>query len=100
MFTDRRFGMFNVQVQHINDSLYRGAIVEMMKRVFIVTATHDLVTDSITYIGISDMFDEVPQNEQIPIYELTYNRFTNGDVEISARCTTGTPLDRLNGGIR
>lgn len=44
-------------------------------QIVVVRAEVEFCSDSIEYMGIADIFDEVAQNEKVPYYEIIDYRF-------------------------
>lgn len=67
----KRIGKFAIQRQVIdsNPDLVRS----ICKDVAIVSAMYQYPTDAVDYMGVSDHFEEVGNQQPVPIYEIKIN---------------------------
>lgn len=66
-----RFGTFEIPKRFIEN--YPNVVRQVMNNIIIVDARYRMDCDIIVYMGLSDMFDEVPEGEYAPHYHFEFN---------------------------
>ena len=80
LLKSRRFGSFRIPYSIINE--HPETAKEMLKGIIVLSATPRYEFCSIEYIGVSDMFDEVPTGAKAYEYSCVLNkRYVKNDPE-------------------
>lgn len=68
MIKNRRIGRFHIGIDIINE--LQDAVIELMLGLIVLEATTRVYSDSIEYVAISPIFDEVEDCHIVPEYDV------------------------------